>query len=97
MTGLDKGLLPRFSFTYLHTLSGKLSNWAVRLLKNLVFSALSLICISSRNKSESTKSFLKNPPGFLQRVMISAGLGRVCGDALTNSMYNVDNAFGIYE
>lgn len=43
----------------------------------------------------STKSFLKNPPGLRQRVIISAGLGRFEGDAPTNSQYSDCNDFGM--
>lgn len=78
-----------------HTLSGKLSNWFASAAKNRFFSALSLIWISSRNNSVSTKSFLKKPPGFRHLVMISAGFGRFVGDAPTSSQYKLVNDFGI--
>lgn len=79
-----------------HTLSGKLSNWLVNAPKKRFFSALSFIWISSKNNNVSTRSFLKNPLGFRHLVIISAGFGRLVGDAPTNSQYKLVNDFGIY-
>lgn len=47
------------SILCVQTPSGKLSNWPLKLEKNLLFSTLSFIWISSRNSKVSTKSFLK--------------------------------------
>lgn len=63
----------------LQTLSGKLSKCGVKLEKNLFFSFLSFIWISSKKSNVSTKSFLKYPPSFRHLVIISAGLGLEAG------------------
>lgn len=81
--------------TYLHTCGGKLSSCAVIALKKRNFSALSLIWISSRNSSVSTRSFLKKPSGLRQRVITSAGFGRLAGLAPTSSQYSGVTDLGI--
>lgn len=75
----------------LQILSGKISKWGVKFEKNRFFSFLSLIWISSKKSSESTKSFLKYPPNFLHLVIISAGLGLDCGLGPINSEYKLDS------
>lgn len=79
-----------------HTCCGKWSRCGVRALKNLFFSLRSLICISSRNSSASTSSFLKKPPFLRPLVITSAGLGRVLGFAPTSSQYSPLNDLGTW-
>lgn len=81
---------------YLLTPSGNDSNWPASCAKNRPFSPRSFIWFSSKNRSASTRSFLKNPPLLRHRAITSAGLGLPSALLLVNSRYVDCNCFGIY-
>lgn len=77
------------------TPSGKLSKCVANWEKNRFFSFFAFTWISSRNKSASTRSFLKKPALLRQRAITSAGFGRLSEFALVSSRKIVKSCLGI--